>query len=101
MSERISPDLSEAPIREIVAHTIDNGTSRDMSRQNDHNTNKQMPEVNVTVSSDNSKYNEQGKNKHTKTTFLTRSIDMTTNETRLNPDNVVNIFTSMRRLRRV
>jgi hypothetical protein len=41
VSERISPDLLEAPIREIVAHTIDNGTSRDMSRENDHNTNKQ------------------------------------------------------------
>ena len=52
-----------------------------MSRENDHNTNKQTSEVNVTVSSDN--------NRHIKTTSLTRSIDMTTNETRLNPDNVV------------
>ena len=101
MSERSPPDLLEAPIREIVVHTIDNGTPRDMSRENDHNTNKQMPEVNVTVSSDNSKYNEQDKNKHTKTTSLTRSIDMTTNETRLNLDNVVRRVTSMRSLRRV
>ena len=48
-----------------------------------------MPEVNVTISSVNSKYNEQDKNKHIKTTSLNRSIDMTTNETRLIPDNVV------------
>lgn len=56
-----------------------------------------MPEVNVTISSVNSKYNEQDKNKHIKTTSLNRSIDMTTNETRLNPDNVVRRFRSYQR----
>jgi hypothetical protein len=37
VSERISPDLSKAAIREIVAHTIDDGTPRDMSCDNDNN----------------------------------------------------------------
>ena len=41
MSERSPPDLSEAPIREIVPHTTGNGTPRDTSRENDYNTNKQ------------------------------------------------------------
>jgi len=59
VSERSPPDLLEAPIREIVAHTTDNGTPRDTPREDDNNTNEQMPEVNVTLSSYNSKYNEQ------------------------------------------
>ena len=59
VSERISPNLSETPIREIVAHVIDNGAHCDTSREDDNNTNRQMPEVNVTLSSDKSKYNEQ------------------------------------------
>ena len=66
VSERISPDLSKAAIREIVAHTIDDGTPRDMSCDNDNNTNKQMLEVNVKVSSDNYKHNEHDKNKSMK-----------------------------------
>ena len=80
MSERILPDLSKASIREIVAHTIDNGTQRDMSCDNDNNTSKQMLEVNIKVSY---KHNKQDKNKFIKTTPLNRSIDMITNETRL------------------
>ena len=84
MSDHISPDLSEAPIREITAHTIDNGTPRDTSPENDSNTNTQMPEVNVTVS-----LNEQDNNKHIKNTSLNISIDMITFETRYNPDNVI------------
>lgn len=92
VSERISSDLSESPIREIVAHTIDNGTARDTctSRENDHNIYNQLPEVNVTVSSDNCKYNQQDKSKPMKTTSLNRSIDMITNKTRSNPENLVN-----------
>jgi hypothetical protein len=42
-----------------IAHTIDNGTPRDTSPVHDSNTNTQMPEVNVPVSSNNNKYNEQ------------------------------------------
>ena len=64
----MSPDLLEALICDILAHSVDNGTSRDMSCENDHNTNTQTPKVNVTVSSDNYKYNEQDKNQHIKTT---------------------------------
>ena len=41
-----------------------------------------MPEVNVPVSSDNYKYNEQDN-------ILNTSIDMTTYETRYNPYNVI------------
>ena len=85
VSERISPDLSKAAIREIVAHTIDDGTPRDMSCDNDNNTNKQMLEVNVKVSY---KHNEQDKTNSINPTPLNRSIDMTTNETRLNHDNI-------------
>ena len=47
-----------------MAKRIDNGTPRDTSPVNDNNTNMQMPEVNVTVSSDNYKYNEQDKKTH-------------------------------------
>ena len=60
MSERISPDLSKASIREIVAHTIDNGTQRHMSCDNANNTSNQMLEVNIKVSY---KHNEQDKKK--------------------------------------
>jgi hypothetical protein len=42
VSERISPNLSETPIREIVAHVIDNGAHCDTSREDDDNTNRQM-----------------------------------------------------------
>ena len=66
VGERISQDLSRAPIREIIAHTTDNGTPRDMSCYDDNNTNKQMLEVNVKVSSDNYKHNEHDKNKSIK-----------------------------------
>jgi hypothetical protein len=44
----------------------------------------------LTVSSNNCKYNEQDKNKHMKTASLNRYIDMMTNKSRLNPDNIVN-----------
>jgi hypothetical protein len=35
VSERISPNLSETPIREIVAHVIDNGAHCDTSREDE------------------------------------------------------------------
>ena len=40
MSEHILLDPLESPIREIVPHAIDNGTPRDMPREDDNNTNR-------------------------------------------------------------